>query len=49
MASFKLAIIVLTAHHPSRWHYRQILREQCLKNCGVPYKFVFGDPVHESD
>ena len=49
MAVFKLAVIVLTAHHPSRWHYRQILREQCLKNCGVPYKFVFGDPIHESD
>jgi hypothetical protein len=48
MAAFKLAIIVLTAHHPSRWHYRQILRIQCLKSCGVPYKFVFGDPTHES-
>jgi hypothetical protein len=47
MAPFKLAIIILTAHHPSRWHYRQILREQCLKNCNVPYKFVFGDAPHD--
>ena len=47
MPAFKLAIIILTAHHPSRWHYRQILREQCLKSCGVPYKFVFGDAPHD--
>ena len=33
----------LTAHHPSRWHYRQILRAQCLANSPLPYKFVFGD------
>jgi len=33
----------LTAHHPSRWHYRQILRAQCLDNSPLPYKFVFGD------
>lgn len=46
---FKLVIIVLTAHHQSRWHYRQILREQCLKSCGVSYKFIFGDPLHASD
>jgi hypothetical protein len=49
MPNFKLAIIIMTAHHPSRWHYRQILREQCLKNCNIPYKFIFGDPLHESD
>ena len=39
----------VTAHHPSRWHYRQILREQCLKESPLPYKFVFGDPEHGSD
>lgn len=52
MAAFKFGIIVLTAHHPSRWHYREILRAQCLKDCkalGIPYKFVFGDPVRPGD
>ena len=43
MEKFSPIVGVMTAHHPSRWHRRQILREQCLKGCGVPYKFVFGD------
>jgi len=39
----------LTAYHPSRWHRRQILREQCLKNSPLPYKFVFGDEPYLGD
>jgi len=39
----------LTAYHPSRWHRRQILREQCLKRSPLPYKFVFGDETAEND
>jgi hypothetical protein len=40
----KILFGYLTAHHPSRWHYRQILLAQCLSNTTLPYKFVFGDP-----
>ena len=49
MEKFKLVIGVLTAHHPSRWHRRQILRAQCFRDCPVPYKFVFGDPPQPND
>jgi hypothetical protein len=49
MSQSKILLGFLTAHHPSRWHYRQILREQCLKDSPIPYKFVFGDPVHSDD
>ncbi len=45
----KILLGFLSAHHPSRWHYRQILRAQCLRSSPIPYKFVFGDPEHESD
>lgn len=49
MEKFSPIVGVMTAYHPSRWHRRQILREQCLKNCGVPYKFVFGDEPFSGD
>jgi hypothetical protein len=49
MPQSKILLGFVTAHDPSRWHYRQILREQCLKNSSLPYKFVLGDPAHESD
>jgi hypothetical protein len=39
----------LSAYHPSRWHRRQILREQCLKNSPLPWKFVFGDEPYPGD
>lgn len=38
---------VLTAHHPSRYHYRQVARQSFLKDCSIPYKFVFGDAPHD--
>lgn len=46
---FKLVIAVLTAHHPSRWHRRQVAKQNFLKDCPVPYKFVFGDEVRHGD
>jgi len=46
MQQAKIVAAILTAHHPSRWHYRQILRAQCLKDSPIPYKFVFSDPSH---
>lgn len=49
MESFRPIIGVMTTHHPSRWHRRQILLEQCFKNSPIPYKFVFGDEVHDGD
>jgi hypothetical protein len=45
----KVVAAILTAHHPSRWHYRQIARAQFLVDSPIPYKFVFGDAVHEGD
>jgi hypothetical protein len=39
----------LSAYHPSRWHRRQILREQCLKNSPLPWKFVLGDEPFPGD
>jgi len=39
----------LSAYHPSRWHYRQILRKQCLQNSPLDYKFVFGDEPFPGD
>jgi hypothetical protein len=41
--SNKVVAAILTAHDPSRWHYRQIARAQFLPNSPIPYKFVFGD------
>lgn len=46
---FKLVIAVLTAHHPSRWHRRQVAKQNFLKDCPVPYKFVFGDETRPGD
>lgn len=44
-----ILLVFLTAYHPSRWHRRQILREQCLKNSSLDYKFVFGDEPYPGD
>ena len=49
MADSKILLGFLSAYHPSRWHRRQILRDQCLKNSPLPYKFVFGDEPHPGD
>ena len=49
MSEPRILLGYLTAHHPSRWHYRQILRAQCLQNSPLPYKFVFGDPTQLND
>ena len=46
---FRLVIAVLTAHHPSRWHRRQVAKQNYLKDCPIPYKFVFGDEVRPGD
>lgn len=43
MSQPKIVAAILTAHHPSRYHYRQIARAQFLDNEIIPYKFVFGD------
>jgi hypothetical protein len=40
---------ILTAHHPSRYHYRQVARQSFLKDCPIPYKFVFGDAPQAGD
>ncbi len=45
----KILLGFLSAYHPSRWHRRQILREQCLKDSPLPYKFVFGDEPFTGD
>lgn len=45
----KILLGFLSAYHPSRWHRRQILREQCLKSSPLPWKFVFGDEPYEGD
>src|ERR1019366_5036247 len=47
--SDKVVLGILTAYHPSRWHRRQILRNQCLKDCPIPYRFVFGDQPYPGD
>ena len=49
MSEAKILLGIVTAYHPSRWHRRQILREQCLKNSPLPYKFVFGDEPFPGD
>jgi hypothetical protein len=49
MPSPKVVAAILTAHHPSRYHYRQVARQSFLKDCSIPYKFVFGDAPHEGD
>ena len=33
---------ILSARHPSRWHYRDIARAQFLPQCPFEYKFVIG-------
>ena len=40
---------ILTAHHPSRYHYRQVARQSFLKDCPIPYKFIFGDAPFPGD
>jgi hypothetical protein len=45
----KIVAAILTAHHPSRYHYRQIALAQFLVDSPIPYKFVFGDEVHDGD
>jgi hypothetical protein len=40
---------ILTAHHPSRYHYRQVAKQSFLKDSPIPYKFVFGDAPREGD
>jgi hypothetical protein len=45
----KVVLGILTAHHPSRWHRRQIALCQFLKDCPIPYKFVFGDAPYPGD
>lgn len=49
MLQSKILLVFLTAYHPSRWHYRQVLLAQCLKNSPIPYKFVFGDEPFPGD
>ena len=49
MSQNDIVAAILTAHHPSRWHYRQIARAQFLVGSPIPYKFVFGDAVRERD
>lgn len=44
-----ILLIFLTAYHPSRWHRRQVLLEQCLKDSPLDYKFVFGDEPFSGD
>lgn len=38
----RILIGIISAHHPSRWHYRSIQREQCLKDSPLPYLYVMG-------
>jgi hypothetical protein len=42
----KVLIGLLSAHHPSRYHYRDYARKTFLKDlpAGLDYKFVFGRP-----
>jgi hypothetical protein len=49
MKSPSVVAAILTAHHPSRYHYRQIAKAQFLVDSPIPYKFVFGDPVRDGD
>ena len=49
MAGPRILLGFLSAYHPSRWHRRQILREQCLKGSTLPWKFVFGDEPYPGD
>jgi hypothetical protein len=49
MPRSKVLLTFLSAYHPSRWHYRQILRKQCLQNSPIDYKFVFGDEPFPGD
>ena len=38
---------ILSARHPSRWHYREIARAQFLPQCPFEYKFVIGRGENE--
>jgi hypothetical protein len=49
MSEAKILIGFLSAYHPSRWHRRQIIRDQCLKSSPLPWKFVFGDELYPGD
>lgn len=49
MPSPLVVAAILTAHHPSRYHYRQVAKQSFLKDCPIPYKFVFGDVPREGD
>ena len=49
MSESKILIGFLSAYHPSRWHRRQIIRDQCLKSSPLPWKFVFGDEPFPGD
>jgi hypothetical protein len=49
MSEPRILLGFLSAYHPSRWHRRQILREQCLKGSALPWKFVFGDEPFPGD
>src|ERR1700688_1176287 len=49
MSEPRILLGFLSAYHPSRWHRRQILREQCLKNSPLPGKFVLGDEPFPGD
>ena len=47
MAS-KILMGFISAHHPSRWHYRAILREKCLKDSPLDYVFVLGNDPYRT-
>jgi len=49
MPETKILLGFLTAHHPSRWHRRQVALCQFLKNSPLPFKFVFGDEIYRGD
>ena len=44
MPETKILMGFLSAHHPSRWHRRQIARCQFLKDSPLDHVFVFGRP-----
>ena len=43
----KIIAGILSARHPSRWHYRDIARAQFLPQCPFEYKFVIGRGTNE--
>ena len=40
----RILIGILTAHHPSRWYYRNAARQSYLKGSDLDHLFVFGRP-----